>query len=475
MKKSPPIRIYQYRPSFSIQLLLRLSSTPHLVFNSSTSCTESHGQLPTLVDLEQNVSVGIQTPTTHLIHSRLDGIMTYLIESKKKQRNGNRVDGSVSSFENDQDEFEDFDDDIVSLLSNGQKAHRKSMMSQFHELGVIIKCLRYEHDTAWDELYKGQCIKAHIYPNGEPDEMRAIGAEANYEKRGWSFLTWFQVWAERVVARKEVEFDSIGKLLIRDKDGIGGKEVNLKKSVAMAGEVYSSLDWKIGQSTNGNLLDTEEISLVDVLLFGHLAEALCDIHLVVALIDFKHLIAFFQKTFEKYFGKEYQVTIAGVGGDTSWIKWNDRVNALNQFNRMPMNDVERRIMETLDGGGYAINMMQSVALHCHDLREVLADAALLRKQEDELYGVDNVPKSMVGAWLHKLRMGGELEADGLKDEDEDETKEKDPTDPDDMTKKNEQLMKNVLREAKRNDELWISATAAAAIIGLVASTLSAAK
>lgn len=470
-KKAPSIRLLQYRPSFSIQLFLRLNSTPHLIFNSSTNSTESNGPLPNLLDLNNKVSVGIQTPTTHLVNSRLDGIFTYLIEKRMnemKQRGRENI--SVNSSYQEED---DGDDDIIKM-SDAQKADRKAIMSQLNELGIVLKSLRYGHDIIWDGIYKGQCIKAHLYPNGDSNEVIAIGAQSYYDKRGWSFLTWFQIWAERIVARKEVESDSIGKTLIQEKDGLGNKQVNVNKALAMAAEVYSSLDWKIGQSSYGNLLDTEELSLVDILLFGHLADALCDIHLVTTLVEYKYLITFFQNTYETYFGKKYHISYAAEGRDTTWIKWNDRVNALNQFNRIPMNDVERKIRDTLDSGGYqdAIKIMQSVALHCHDLREVLADVALLREKEEKLYGSDSVPRSLVGQWLHKVRMGGELKVD-LEEAEEEKAKQRD--EDDDMTKKNEKLMKKVLREAKRNDELWITGTIVATLLGIFASSMSGAN
>ena len=68
-------------------------------------------------------------------------------------------------------------------------------------------------------------------------------------------------------------------------------------------------------------------------------------------------------------------------------------------------------------------------------------------------------------------MGGELRDEEVE---ESEQEEKD-SNKDETSKKYEQHMKKVLREAKRNDELWISGTIAATIIGLVASTMSAAE
>ena len=64
------------------------------------------------------------------------------------------------------------------------------------------------------------------------------------------FLTWFQIWTERTVARKEVELDSIGKTVMSKSVDGSGEQVNLQKAIGMAGDIYSSLDWKLGQSKN---------------------------------------------------------------------------------------------------------------------------------------------------------------------------------------------------------------------------------
>mmetsp|Transcript_18508 Transcript_18508/g.21362 ORF Transcript_18508/g.21362 Transcript_18508/m.21362 type:complete len:577 (-) Transcript_18508:129-1859(-) len=488
IQNPPAIRMYQYRPAYSIQLYLRLTSTPHIIFNSPHSCNESHGQLPLLLDLNRKASVGVQASYSSLSssHMQLDGILSYLLSVEKKKENKKNKIG-FDDDEGNADESNDTMNDDIIPLSIDQKAERNSIFSQLHELNMILKCLRYGCDQTWNALYKNQCIDAHLYPYGNPDEMDPSSSgdsdnSNNSRKRKWNFISLFQIWAERIVAQKDTQLDSLGKLLYqKDYDGsvisMSDKEVNINKAMQMAGEIYSSLNWKLSQSTEMNLLDTEQLSVIDTLLFGHLAEALCDIHLVTILNEHSSLISFFQTTYETYFGKEYQVDVMKKKGvkNSSWVKWNDRMNSLNQFNRIPINDVRRKIQATLAQGksdsGYAyqdaIKIMQSVALHCHDLQEVLADAALLRKQENAVYGADTVPKSMVGKWLHMFRMGADLKV--LK-EDKQTSNDDDNDDEDDMMKKNKQHLRKVMKEAKKNDELWISGVICATVIGLLAST-----
>ena len=325
--------------------------------------------------------------------------------------------------------------------------------------------MKYGHKITWEELYKKQCMKAHCYPYGNPDEMAVVGLDSIYNKLGYGLFSGFQIWAERVVVQQEIESESLGRLLLDEDSRINDKDVNVTKAVALAKQAYQSLNWKLGQSAKGNLLDTEDLSVVDILLFDHLAEALCNVHLVTILGDYDHLVAFFQKNYEKYFSKRYLQTHGQ--SNARWIKWNDNVNALNQFNRIPVNDVERKIRDKLSDEGYqsAFKIMQSMALHCRDLKELLKDAAHLRKEEDKLYGVDSVPKSKKGKWIQMLLMGGDLDPSKLnKSYRKDEKKNED-----NVINKNEELLKKALREARQNDELWISATIFATVLSLALS------
>ena len=447
IEKIPDIRINQYRPSFSIQLLLRMTRTPHLVFNSSNAFSESEGPLPTLTDLKQKAAVG-----SKLSENRLSGCLNYLLY----QRQNKIEDYGSSSFGKIFDLYE---------LTDGQRAERTYLMSQYLELSLIQKCLKYGHRTTWEELYKKQSMKAHCYPYGNPDEMTVVGLDSN-NTSGYEIFSGFPIWAERVLVQQEIESESLGRLLLCANSSINDKDVNVTKAVTVAKQAYQSLNWKLGQSAKGNLLDTEDLSVVDFLLFDHLAEALCNVHLVTILGDYDYLVAFFQNNYEKYFSKRYLQTHGQP--NAHWIKWNDNVNALNQFNRIPVNDVERKIRDKLSDEGYqsAFKIMQSMALHCRDLKVLLKDAAQLRREEDKLYGVDSVPQSKKGKWIQMLLMGGDLDPSKLK---KSERKDEKKNNEDNVTQKNEELLKKALREARQNDELWISATICATVLSLALS------
>ena len=236
-------------------------------------------------------------------------------------------------------------------------------------------------------------------------------------------------------------------------------------------------------------MGTESLTSVDIRLFGHLAESFCDVNLVAVLAEMKNLVLFFQKFYEKYFGKAYfdESIMDGADSDAdsdtatndiqatkenySWIKSNDQVNALNQFNRLPMNS-PFNIKTTSNGNAYqdALKIMQSVALHCHDLQEVLVDMALEKKREDDLIATTSAG-DRVGSLLNRIRMGGELNMKTSRDDSNDDSDDDD--EGDDIMKKNRQRLKKLLRETKKNDELWISGVLCATIVGLLASAHAA--
>jgi hypothetical protein len=344
--------------------------------------------------------------------------------------------------------------------------------------------------------------------------MRRDGTDPS--RIGWNGFAWFQAWAERAVYLKRVKLghdtnlSNINHRNGTDNDGNGNsddgngndnsdaqkKELLLhavEKSISLAKEGYEALDTKI-ELGGGTLLGTNALTLADIKLFGHLAEALCDVHLITILAEYKNLIAFFQDVYQKYFGKEYLRDCIskdaandealrggdddeGEKGKFQWIKENDLVNALNQFNQLPMNAAHTHGFLSrgkVVKGGYqdAIKIMQEVALHCHDLQEVLVDMAVQKQKEDALVAKDSVGKKGAGAMMRKFLMGAELKmkkgipSGGGVDEDSDD----DDGEQDDIMKKNKQHMKEIMSKARKNDEIWISGVLAVTVIALLASS-----
>jgi hypothetical protein len=328
-------------------------------------------------------------------------------------------------------------------------------------LNVVLSALRYGHFHAWDEVYRHQSLAACLDPNGTSEyiEKRRRGGFFNW-------AAWFQVWSERIVSLKELK---LSNTTMRDALFGGEEDVRVERAVAMARQCYSALNARLAKDsgTTSTLLGTEQLTTVDVMLFAHLAEALCDLHLVTVLSEYDGLVKFFQITYEMHFGSD-------AGFDKEWVLWNNRANAANAFNHVPIGSgrVGIRSTEYKD----AVQLMQTFALHCHDLGQALADVTMVRGKEDSLTQAGRLRKS--GEMFHRWRMHGTLSdkkesnaaaTKGSQKRASDDFDEEE----DEMTRKNRKHMEKLKRDAKTNDELWVSGVVLASIAAYVLAAASA--
>ncbi len=467
------VQIMQYRTDWASQLVLRMYSIPHMVINTPYLSNQATGAYPQYKNLSGQTIIGNTGITSHLFEKY-------------------NVDSNIGTDMNTEERM------IHSEI--------QCITSLIQELNLILKALRYGDDEAWESIYRKQCIQAsilHNHPKATSEiyhkHLHGHGDESSKTSKTttadgfFHAYAWFQAWAERSVNLKE---SKVGNYLhhrhsfLWDK---ATKELNKDVAIQMASERYKSLDAKLmkmntegtgkGASTSvgPNFLSfypkengsSSHLTSADVLLFSHLAEALCDVNLIGVLAECKNLVLFFQNVYEKYFGKEYQTQMMkkknANGVDISWIKTNNTQNALNQFNRLPLNEL--LVTQKVSTGGYqdAIKIMQSVAMHCHDLQEVLADVALQKKKQDDTYGTESNPQKKKAGWmLHFLRMGGELDTKGRRNEEED-SDDDDDEDATGTSKKYKEQMKKMLRENKKNDELWMSGVLCATVIAILAA------
>jgi len=347
-------------------------------------------------------------------------------------------------------------------------------------------------------------------------------------------MAWFQAWSERAVILKDLTLSS-GRTNNNQENTLfqnGTKEVDVSNALQAAKACYQALDSILDTNNNTTatnlrrrvndddaittnihndttkmkpllLLGTTTPSLVDTILFAHLAEALCDVHLITVLVEYKNLVRYFQMMYEMYFvtdmdPKPFCYSSLVTRPKTPpppptkvWIGWNDRRNGRNQFNRIPidpngkmMNEPKNQPLVSKEAlrvsGAYkdAIKIMQSVSLHCRDLDEVLMDARVLRLEEKRLLLKNE--RGNVEDMIHRLRMGGSMKAGGggdspkstQEDGKDGEEKEEEEDDYDSFAKRNMRHMRNLKREAKMHDELWISGVVVSTIFGFV---LAAAK
>jgi hypothetical protein len=403
-------QLVQYRIGWSAQLLLRQCNIPHLVVNSPYLSNQTTGSYPQYRHLSEQVMVGNED------------ILPYLVEKYK----------------------------VDSHLSASQKSDMVSLTSLIQDLNEMQKLLRYGDADAWNEIYRKQCIKAstlHQMEHPSEDRVKSINGFA-----------WFQAWAERAIHLKCIKFGFHSRQYVE-----GNNTFHVDKAVQFCKDAYQALDRRLADAQTRSiptLLSTDMLSSVDMLLFEHLAHAMCDVHLVTVLDGQNHLIRFFQDVYHRYF-KDYKSSIK-----YDWVKMNNVTNALNQFNRVPLNDCI--YTNSIHKGNVqdVIAIMQKIAVHCHDLQEILADMAIQKKKDDSLYA-SGTGIAKAGSMFHKVCMLGELSVDtNNNDEDTDDE------DGDDLMKKNRRQMKKIMKDAKKNDELWVSGVLIAAVIGLLSATSS---
>mmetsp|Transcript_14690 Transcript_14690/g.27606 ORF Transcript_14690/g.27606 Transcript_14690/m.27606 type:complete len:600 (+) Transcript_14690:89-1888(+) len=511
------IELLQYRMAWEVQLLLRHYTIPHTVMNSPYLSNQCTGALPQL---------------RHISSQRMIGncdILPLLV----KELN------------------------LHNHLNEQQHTEVTVLCSLLYRQNTLMRALRYGDFNAWEQVHRERSIQAcvhHSHPilwkNGNTSDLSGNkngngninigGGGGGGDVRGgsggmtswWTFGNGFarlQAWAERCVYLNQIVLDS-SMTTMNNHDNTHDPTERIK---SLAREGYKALDCKLKQNGGVSLILQQQqqqqqqhdrdndgsndvkLTIADIQLFGHLAEALCDIHLVTIVAEYEHLVAFYQRIYEKYFGKGYlkkcisdhyeKHTSCGKQNRLSedqlireqyqWIKDNDLVNASNQFNHVPLKDdcgpMGWRFKMgggSVGGGGGefmdAIKIMQEVAVHCRDLKEVLLDMKLQKDKEETLVAKDSMGKD-AGSLFRKWRMGGDIfnvkgdrkSTIGLagknhpsrNSHDYDNNDDDDEEDADEFTKRSREQMKKMMRQAKKNDEMWISAVAGATVLGLLAS------
>uniref|UniRef100_A0A7S4EIV7 Uncharacterized protein n=1 Tax=Pseudo-nitzschia australis TaxID=44445 RepID=A0A7S4EIV7_9STRA len=400
------IVLTQHRPAWFEQMLMRVAGIPHVVVNSNYISNEATGQLPYLTDCKPSknpVLVGRNHPSN-------------------LKRSSNISNNSILGYLQD---FQNVDLDKQAGVTSHQH-QALSISFQFmikSELSQILLHLRFEDSNAWEQVYRDQYIGAAIIQNKEGRGTNSL------DKRNW-FLKLhgrFQASMERVVERR--------RLL-----GYGNSQQNesIDQLLGRANEAYFAIDRQLLSTTKGQndkddtqkyLLGTDRPALVDVLLWAHLAEALCDVHLVVALASYPRLVKYFQDMYRFYFCE----SDAKLDGVCAWKDWNDKQNLENSFQKIPTLSKQNLIESTAFKD--AVDLMQKSSLQKQDLQEVLEAVKDVRTRE-------RLPKPRESSsfLLYRWCMGETSKK-------EQPMTEKEPENP---------LRKKLLRDQARNDQMWIS-------------------
>ncbi|CAJ1960935.1 unnamed protein product [Cylindrotheca closterium] len=394
-----PLVLTQFRPAFLEQLALRIAGIPHIVLNAPYISNEATGPLPYLRDLNADspALVGRHHPSNiaPFKSKGYNSILDYLKSSKSLNLDS-------------------------ALQTDSQKVMSQCLLHLIDsELQQILLFLRYEDHDAWEQVYRGRYLQASRQRHSWISDLKGR----------------FQAMLERAAARRKgLEFY---------------QTLSVKRAIDIAKEAYGTLEKQLASHSKPYLLGTDKPCMVDIVLWAHLSEALCDIHLVVVLSSFPKLVEFFQRMYKTYF----------TGKLGAWDAWNVEQNLTNAFQQIPINGAATGNNKSIaDMGAYkdAIELMQSLSMQKQDLQEVL-DAVKAKRSED----VVPEPSAPTESMLYRWRMGEEPSKFA------EEEKEEEP----------HPNRKTMIREQQRNDEIWMSGVAGVSILVVLAlqSTSEVAK
>jgi len=416
------LTLVQYRPAWIEQLVLRIANIPHIVINSSYSSQEATGPLPYLQHCDagnSEASSKDSDPVTGVPilvgRHHPKGRFTKSGEEDSATGNANAVDLSgAEHFEGwglsgdakqgnsilrylQTEKKVDLDSPLKSS-SNEEEVKSRLALSKLLSILVTAKLqkslmiLRYEDKNAWSEICRKQCFCA--------SKQRWGSTQSIADTTGLQLPTFrglFQAWSERVMARKSLL--------------LGGKAVSTEEAKAEARGAYEILEHHLGQRERQEayLLGTKEPVMVDVQLWAHLAEALCDVNLALILADFPLLVQYFQRIYYTYFSTPEPSET--VPDSERWKVWNKHQNLLNPFHKIPM---ESDLPEQTEPKKclHALDLMQTLSVREHDLLRLLIVGKEARSRElfrgkkraePEASPADRLPKEPESKALEKAR------------------------------------------------------------------------
>jgi hypothetical protein len=519
------IELHQYRPAWAEQLWLRAHGIPHVVLNSGYQATESSGALPYLLRHSEltpdnaanhQTSTSTSTSTTSTSHDanarkKNDPTSTRVCLVGRHHPGWPSMEVSVHSGSRIIDylarhsKLSNESESQVELTRTEQEADEVALSCLLEELDVILLALRFGDGAAWEAIDRGACWAASVDSSCLPthDENHADPQHLSVWRRWTHGFATFQAWSERTTALASLTLGGHKNVILSSTqnlfDPVDGS-VDVARAKARAKTMYRALEDKRTAATQTQKHNTipkqhtdtdtdtdtsSPLSIVDIRLFGHLAEALCDVHLVTLLADCPSLISFFKTVYEQYF--------SATAATAPWMEWNNVVNAANHFNRVPMGQQHQQRRQvnfqasSSSGGGLhghgdhhyadAVELMQSLSVHCHDLNDVLRNVKSHRSRESEalLEQQQQQRKQSAGQLFHTWRMGGDVwnhaqktTTDHNKTNNNANNNNNDGDEGiDEATKRAKVEMKKMRRKNRRNDELWISGVAIGTLAAFV--------
>lgn len=388
------LTLFQYHPAWEEQFALRVAGLPFVVVNSQYAVWEATGPLPCLrvmpptsdsapKDVEDPPSAPalIGRNAPNPPHDR-NCILSYILDHSGTDWNRPLTDHSQRRSAQ-----------LLELLVK-------------ETLGSCWVTLTYD-ELAQQQVHRSQSI-------------RAGGGR-------------WQVWCERVHSIKR----------------LGGqkRQRDTNEALQRAREAYKLLEQHLVLVTATGqtyVMGTEAPVLVDCLLWGHLARALSNVHLVVVLAEFPALCRYAQHVWDAYFGD-----ISAESAD--WMQWNLRANSENAFCQLPLLDGPEE--PSKHRFYHALELMKQLSLQSRDLSEQLVLLQQSRLERDPLYQPNRDLLNIWNGWFmgEKLRAKAKVSSGA-------------GVAPRPGSKSAHDQEGKSMREYQRNDEVWFTTVVVATCV-----------
>lgn len=476
MSSATLITLTQHRVAWLEQIVLRITGTPHLVFNSSYSFCESTGPLPFVQSYDHELK------HAHLVGRYNPNGCSYNDDRESFSQEENKSFSEIYTGSDillylcvehgiDLDsEFVATDSSnghtgrrLVSKLTKSQAIDRLAYMSVIRdELNLILQSIRFCDELSYRTCYIPTSRKMCLNHYGE-----RFDKNGKTERR---FLPFFfypfhlkSVWERMGAISNLKHLRSYWGKVVPTKSG---EKMNTHAAISLADEIYTALNDRLCQIKQQQVDSLDPVFLlgikwptkVDALMFAHLAEAMSEIRLFPLFSRHDALVTFFRYMFNTYFGPDYRF------GSKTVVKLK------------PNEYLETKDLEELVLNNNCANFMNASGCAIYDsVRSDLAsvlklnvdkESLLISAQRQKITGVETIQRWLLdGGFPSEEKMyvptfRGKSEAKGRhRDSATQHTSESDGVDT-------QVVIMNLREERKKDDFLWLSCIAAG-VVGIL--------
>jgi hypothetical protein len=260
--------LFQFRPAYLEQLLLRMARIPHTVVQSKYVAFEATGPLPCLQ--HGNALVGHRHP--HMVTEDADSSLTVTASSLYANHILHYLQHSCPEYSQSKKEFLQVPPEKQKLRHLHSKVIRNLLVDR---LQPACHALLMRDSVTWDQVYRPQYIAA---------------------AGGTAWGSRFQAWCVR-------------RLGLRD-----SPIYSPDYAMRLVKESYDTIEEILRDFSPS--LETP----VDAMLWAHLADAVSSVHLVSIVAEYPCLVQFFQEIYQQYF-LDLDLEVDYVGEDINNPFW----------------------------------------------------------------------------------------------------------------------------------------------------------